>query len=61
MEDRKIVNSMQELLNLVQALTLAVDRNLMKREHAGAMWKKILTISGIDMTKKEVRKKDGIS
>ena len=47
---------MQEILNLAQALALAVDRNFMKREHAGAIWKRMLTLTGVDTTKKEVIK-----
>jgi len=47
---------MQEILSLAQALALAVDRNFMKREHAGAIWKRMLTFTGVDTTKKEVIK-----
>ena len=58
---RPTPGTMQELLSLAQALALAVDRNFMKREHAGAIWKRILTFTGVDTTKqqKEVSKKDG--
>jgi hypothetical protein len=59
MEESNVsLTGMQELLNLVQALSVAVDRGFMKREHAGAVWKRILTLSGIDTTKKEVREDD---
>lgn len=54
-------STMQEILSLSQALALAVDRGFMKREHAGAIWKRILKITKIDTTKKEVNKKDDIS
>lgn len=49
---------MQEMLNLVQALNIAVDRGFMKKEHAGAIWKRILKIAKIDTTKKEVKEDD---
>ncbi len=63
-KDKATVNkpsTMQEIFSLSQALALAVDRGFMKREHAGAVWKRILVITNIDTTKKEVTKKDGIS
>jgi len=50
--------TMQEMLNLVQALNIAVDRGFMKKEHAGAIWKRILKIAKIDTTKKEVKEDD---
>ena len=49
---------MEELLNLSRALAIAVDKGFMKREHAGAVWKRILMLSGVDTTKKEVREDD---
>ncbi len=52
---------MQELLSLSQALSISVDRGFMKREHAGAVWKRILTLTNIDTTKKEVKEEDGVS
>ena len=55
------LTGMQELLNLSQALAIAVDKGFMKREHAGAVWKRILTLSGIDTTKKEVREEDAVT
>ncbi len=56
-------STMQEMLALSQALAIAVDKGFMKREHAGAVWKRLLVITRIDTTKKkeEVSKKDGIS
>jgi len=53
--------TMQELLNLSQALAIAVDKGFMKREHAGAVWKRILTLNRIDTTKKEVNEEDAIT
>ena len=53
-------NVSQSLLNVVQSLSIAVDRGFMKREHAGAIWKKLLTVSGIDTKEKEV-KDDGVA
>jgi hypothetical protein len=47
---------MQEMLFLAQALVLAVDKRLMKQEHAGAIWKRMLTLTGVDTTKKGVTK-----
>ena len=52
---------MLELLNLSQALSLAVDKGFMKREHAGAVWKRILILTNVDTTKKEVNKEDAIT
>ena len=52
---------MEEILSLSEALGVAVDAGFMKREHAGAIWKRILTISGIDTTKKEVKEEDAIT
>lgn len=52
---------MQELLSFSQALSISVDKGFMKREHAGAVWKRILTLTNIDTTKKEVNKEDGVS
>lgn len=54
-------STMQEMLSLSQALAIAVDKGFMKREHAGAIWKILLVVTRIDMTKKEVSSKDGIS
>lgn len=54
-------STMQEMLSLSKALAIAVDKGFMKREHAGAVWKRLLTVTKIDTTKKEVNKKDGIS
>jgi hypothetical protein len=53
-------NVSQFLLNTVQALSIAVDRGFMKREHAGAIWKKLVTSSGLDVKEKEV-KNDGVA
>jgi len=52
--------TVEELSSLVKTLNIAVRDGLMKREHAGAIWKRILTVSGIDTTK-EVNNKDDIS
>ena len=46
-------SGVQDLFSLAQALSLAVDRGFMKREHAGAIWKRVLKRSGIDDTRKE--------
>jgi len=53
-------NISQFLWNTVQALAIAVDRGFMKREHAGAIWKKLVTSSGLDVKEKEV-KNDGVA
>jgi len=52
---------MQDLYLLSNSLSIAVDKGFMKREHAGAVWKRILTISGVDTTKKEVKEEDAIT
>ncbi len=56
-------STMQEMLSLSQALAIAVDKGFMKREHAGAVWKRLLKVTKIDTTKnkEEVNKKDGNS
>lgn len=56
MDKTDINNNVSTFLwNTVQALAIAVDRGFMKREHAGAIWKKLVTASGIDVKEKEVK------
>ena len=42
---------MRDLLNLVEALTMAVDGHLMSMEHAAAVWKDLLVSEGLMMKK----------
>lgn len=52
----------QELLNLVQALNIAVYSHFMSQEHAGVIWKQVIKASGFDISKENIKevKKDGV-
>jgi hypothetical protein len=40
-----------DLVNMANALAVAKQAELMSREHAGAIWKKLLKESGFDVAK----------
>ncbi len=47
----------EELLNMVKALAIAAEHNFMAHDHAAAIWKKLLAVSGFDVTKLPIIKK----
>ena len=47
------MNITQELLNLAEALSIAVDSDFMAREHAANIWKQVLKVSNLDLPKKK--------
>ena len=46
----------EELLSIVKALAIASRNSFMSRDHAAAIWKKILSVSGFDITKLPIKK-----
>ena len=52
----------QELLSLVQALSVAVQSRFMSPEHAGTIWKQVIKVSGFDIPKENTKgvKENGV-